>query len=164
MPRALLALISLTTAATLSVQGQKWTPEQQEVIDAAKACYDIWANAFAEQRSVDAFLEGCTAGDWVFWNTGEGSLETDEQLRRWWDLIGYPRGVKPNWVAVKPLDVKVRGNVGLLYGYGRDTWQEPGQIEENETKVLFVYHREDGTYRLIGGMLVPVSSRIWQMP
>jgi hypothetical protein len=37
MPRVFLTLLGLTTAVTLSVQAQQWTPEQQEVIDAERS-------------------------------------------------------------------------------------------------------------------------------
>jgi ketosteroid isomerase-like protein len=110
-------------------------------------------------------LEGCTAGRWIWWNTASGALETDEQIRRWWDQIGLPRGERPNWISITPLDVKVRGNVGLLFAYVQDSWTDDfGGIQSNEYKALVVFHKEEGSYKLIGGMYVPVSSTAWGTP
>jgi ketosteroid isomerase-like protein len=93
------------------------------------------------------------------------------------DLVGHgsrctrngragPKMVGSDWISegrktqldlIRPLDVKVRGNVGLLFAYIQDSSTDDfGGIWVNRYKALVVFHKEEGSYKLIGGMYVPV--------
>jgi hypothetical protein len=149
-----IALIAASSTSFAAPQG-RWSPEQQEVIDHIIACWNASMEA-AEKNDVEIWLSRCPIAEGaVRWNTEEGAPR---------DIVSYARrnskttsGQTATWVDFRPLSINIYGDVAAVhfYAYWRD--QTASGSEVRERKVLEVFKKIDGKWKLIAGQWTPVA-------
>ena len=150
MKRSLTLAAALMTAP-LVLEAQQWTPEQIEVIESLKGCWDTWMVSMrADDPSV--WIDQCTDGDYTFWWAAEGAPNNPETLRRNFEWI---KGTDLGWSDIRPLTVKVFGDVAVMHFYGY-WWAKTSDgktlTEELRTEV---FRKLNGRWVLAAGHSTP---------
>ena len=102
MIRCLIAVLALAVFSPLTAQAQEWTAEQQEIWKFEEAC---WA---AREMEDDCFHE-----DFLGWGMAELSAPTSKADRR--ALRRRTLETEdPTFLFLKPLSIKVHGNVAVV--------------------------------------------------
>ena len=148
------ALVAAVVVALLSapapLPAQQWSPEQQEVIEGVKECWDIWMQA-VEQGTPEPFLSQCVTDDGAFWVSTQGAPnKRDFLVRNWGEEVGIDLG----WIDLRPLMVSVHDDVAVIHFYSY--WRLPGP-NVAEWKRTEVWRREDGRWRQWAGHATPVA-------
>ena len=144
----------LLVLLTGSAMAQEWSAEQKEVIAHIKACFDAETRALQEKNPelwLAAFPCEQDAHHWV------ASQGAPEQLMESRTRI-YAEGLtwrlkKVNWLDVRPLSVKIDGDVALVHFY--DNWiieDYQGKISQLENKKFLVFRKKSGRWTYLGGM------------
>ena len=139
----------LAAAALLIVapaSAQNWTAEQQEVITQLEECWDIWVES-ANQGQPDAWLDRCT-DDFRYWGDETGSPNDTAMLRRQWTQV---MEADEYWVQLRPLDVRIVGDVAIVHFYGAWNGLEGGERLTRERKRTEIFRNADGRWLLIAG-------------
>lgn len=145
--------LALALLMPVSAWAQRWTAEEQGVIDHVKQCWDAWAEAVA-QRDLEIWMNTCQpAEDFAGWWTSDGALWTLESERRSFDH--WVQGVKRfYWESVQPLEVKVYGDVALMWYYGVHVTEDPkGDVTRTQDKRFAVFRRVNSVWRWTGAMV-----------
>lgn len=134
---------------------QNWTAEQQEVIDQIKSCWDAWVKALGE-KNYDIWAEACPCDeDAVGWSASEGApLIVQEYWKR--SITGglVPWFNKINWIDLRPISIKIDGDVALVHFYGVWVVEDyKGEAFQLESKRFEVFRKKDGQWTVIGGMV-----------
>jgi len=104
MIRTLIAVVALAVFLPLTAQAQEWTAEQQEIWEFEKACWDL--------EELEAGL-ACFHEDFIGWGTGELSVPTSKADRRALRVRALETQ-DATFLLLKPLDIKVHGNVAVV--------------------------------------------------
>ena len=143
-----LALALLTFSAALltpsPAEAQQWSPEQQEVVDHLKTCWDTWMES-VHAGSPDAWLNNC-ADNHSFWVSQDGSPGGEDYLRRDWDAIA---ATDEGWLDIRPLWIRVEGDFAVMHFWGY--WRVRDQEQPVEVKRTEVFKKVDGRWKLIAG-------------
>ena len=149
----LCALLLLLSAG--SAMAQEWSAEQKEVIAQIKACWD--ANIRAHQdKNTDHFFAACPCEkDAYWWVTGEGAPRQFMNLEARLTAEGlYWQMKRENWLDIRPLSIKIDGDVALFHGYS--VWiieNYRGEIFQVEQKHFDVLRKKNGRWTYLGGMV-----------
>jgi ketosteroid isomerase-like protein len=147
-------MVALSVLSPVSAGG--WSPEQQEVIDRIEWCYDRWLDAYSK-RNVDVYFDACAEKDSLVWSTANGAPSTQDRSRRatseeWSQMKNL------YWEDFTPTEVRIHGDTAAIYAY--DVWvntSSDGSETKSERKVLWIFHKEGGVWRLVDGMVAPVN-------
>ena len=148
-----LSLILLLTAVTIpnAVFAQRWSAEQQEVLDHIRACWEA-----GNTRIYDNWVAVCKpVENRLWWNTSEGLPGNNEHGRAATEAGWKTNNRETLWRDSRPLDVQIHGDVALVYFYALFGWTGDGGIHTTEQKRLEVFRKVDGQWTTIGGMVVP---------
>jgi len=152
--RALAVACLLVAVLTPSpASAQQWSPEQQEVIDSIKACWDIWMDAL-EADDPDIFFDACDVGGTTYWWTMHNAPTTPETDRRNWDRY---RDTDTGWSDMRPVSVTVFGSVAVVHLYGY--WlanTATGEVVTEQMRTEF-WQKRDGRWLFLGGQGTPVT-------
>jgi ketosteroid isomerase-like protein len=151
MRTSILAAMALALAAPLSAQ--QWTAEQQEVITQLEECWDIWVGALNEGRP-DAWLDRCT-DDFRYWGDEVGAPNGSADARRTWTEV---MEADEYWVSLKPLDIRVVGDVAIMHFYGSWNGREGDERVTLERKRTEVFRNVNGRWLLIAGHSQPTGN------
>lgn len=148
----ILTPLILGSLLAVPVTAQQWTPEEREVIEHVKMCWDAWVEALADETP-DHFFEACPQDENAhFWWTAEGVPDSAMTVYRNWSRI---REVDDDWVDMRPIHVNVINDVAIvhLYGYWRaKTSDGPVTTEAKRTEV---FQRRNGGWVFIGAQGTP---------
>lgn len=148
-----MSLVLFLMTFSLAASAQRWTAEEQEILDFATSCWTSWEDAVNKQDH-EIWLESCLlTDDWAAWWTSDGALWTIEAEKRNFD----------NWVQeiehfhfenLQPLDIRAYDDVALIWFYGISTVDDTGGNRTRyEDKRLEVYRKVDGRWRWTAGMI-----------
>jgi hypothetical protein len=76
-------------------------------------------------------------------------------VRRSW---GFWRENGGDWADLRPVAIRIFGDVAIVYLYGYWTVQTPGGLVTTEYKRTEVLQRRDDGWTGLGGQFTPVSS------
>ena len=149
--RMFLVLIVMTFP--LAASAQRWTAEEQEILDFATSCWMSWEDAVNE-KDHEIWLKSCLlTTDWAAWWTNEGAL---------WTIEAEKRNFK-NWVQVinhfhfenlQPVEIRVYGDTALMWYYATSTVDDSAGIRTRyEDKRFEVFRKVDGHWRWTAGMI-----------
>ena len=137
-----------------SGMAQEWSAEQKEVIAHIKACFD--ANVRTHQdKNTDHFFAACPCEkDVYWWVASEGAPRQFVNLEARLTAEGlYWQMKRENWLDVRPLSIKIDGDVALIHFYF--IWiveNYRGEIFQLEQKNLNVLRKKNGRWTFLGGM------------
>ena len=153
MRRAFFLLIVFVLSSSVTATAQNWNDEQQDVIDSLKGCWDTWMDA-VEQNDPEIWIGQCTDVDYSFWWSTQGAPNNPETLRRDFQRA---REVDAGWLDVRPLAVKIVGDVAIMhfYGYWRANTSD-GTVTTEELRTE-VFQNVDGRWLLVAGHSSPAS-------
>jgi hypothetical protein len=139
MRRVSILAVALVFGLASGASAQRWSEEEQTVIDHVKMCHDAWAET-VEQEVLTVWLDKCQpAEEFVGWWISDGALWNLEADRRTFPV--WVKGVKRfSWENLQPLEVKVEGDVALIWFYVTFTLENPEvksrRIQEKRFEVL----------------------------
>jgi ketosteroid isomerase-like protein len=141
------ALVGLTIPAVAEVQDQKWTSEEQAVIDAVKD------GPIGIESNFDAWEQGY-ADDWSYWRVGDPEIRArDEHMALVRDFID--EGNRPTAFALEPVDLLIRGDIALLRLIAEETLLSPsGEEKVVRYASATVLTREDGVWKVLATNIV----------
>ena len=143
---ALILVAGIALATPLPAKAQQWTPDQQEVIDSLKGCWDTWMEAVRE-GSPDRWLDNCAEDGYSYW-TESGSPMGEDWLRRNWDNI---MAADEKWLDLRPVWVKVYDDFAIVHFWGYWHVTEDEEAETIESKRTEVFHKVNGRWLLAAG-------------
>jgi len=120
MRRILGVVFALVFLVPLAVQGQEWTAEQKEVWTWEVAC---WESTDLESNMA------CFHEDFVGWGVGAASPSTKAERRP--SFAESFETTERSSIELKPLAIKIRGNLAILIYAG--TWVEKNKASGEET-------------------------------
>jgi len=147
-----------------TVFAQNWTAEQKEVIEHIKGCWDAWKEAFIK-KDLQIWLDACPCiEDFADWNTEDGAPAIGlaaEKRGLNMGLYSMIFGEKGDWLDLRPISVKIDGDVALVHFYAIFIWENTkGEAKHIQQKRFEVFRRKAERWTLIGGMTTPVSQGI----
>jgi hypothetical protein len=147
--------LSLLLALTAGgVAAQEWTPEQQDLIDHVRMCWDVWVEALADETPA-RWEAACPIDERSHWWWGpDGVPNTNEDVRRNWHIT---REVDVDWVSLRPVYVDMFGDVGVIHMYGYWRANTTDGTTVTEARRTEVFQRRDGRWVLIGAHSTPVT-------
>ena len=145
-----LFLIAAAFLIVAPAAAQQWTADQQEVISQLEECWDIWLEAASEGQP-DAWLDRCT-DDFRYWGDETGAPNDAAMLRRLWSEIVQ---ADEHWIELRPLDVRIVGDVAIVHFYGSWNGLEGEERVTRERKRTEVFRKVDGRWLLIAGHSQP---------
>jgi hypothetical protein len=149
-----LALASLLLLAAPPAIAQHWTAEEQEVLDTITECWDAWVNAL-DNETPDHFYNNCRSDeDALFWWTLDGAPEGKRAVYRRWDQV---REVDSNWIDMRPVAIRIFGDVAIVYLYGYWMANTPDGPTVTQYKRTEVFQRRDDGWTFIGAQGTPAS-------
>ena len=147
MRHSLILFAIIIASSSITANAQNWDDEQLDVINSLKACWDTWEYAL-DQNDLDIWHEQCTDGDFSYWGSGKGAPNGPETGLRNFEQI------KANgwrWVDVRPLTVKIVGDVAIMQFYGYWNRNSPDGIVGEEDKRTEIFQKVDGRWVLVAG-------------
>ncbi|MGW8265952.1 MAG: nuclear transport factor 2 family protein [Longimicrobiales bacterium] len=155
MRRSILALFAIALVTPQGAWAQQWTPEEQGLIDNIKMCWDAWMEA-VEAMDVEIHYRKCPQVDDVsMWWTDFGAPEGKQMARR---NFGQIAAVDLAWLDIRPVAVRIWGDVGMVQFYGYWSARTPGRPVVTEFKRTEVFRRVDGQWVFLGGQGTPASA------
>ena len=158
--RHLAVFIVLTVLGTAAT-AQRWTSEQQEVVRHIQGCWDGWIKVYEESQSFDKWTrDDCaTLPDAMQWLTTDGAPTDFEMERRGLDGKIFARLMQnPQWLDVRPVSIKIDGDVALIHYYAVWVTDDPaGEASQTQQKRLEVFRKIEDQYHFLGGMVSPVA-------
>jgi ketosteroid isomerase-like protein len=155
MRSSILALWAIALAIPSAASAQQWTPEEQELIDNIKMCWDAWMEA-VQAVDVEIYYQKCPqAEDVSMWWTDFGAPEGRQMARRNFQQIAT---VDRAWLDIRPVAVRIWGDVGMVQFYGYWSANSPEGPVVTEFKRTEVFRRVDGQWVFLGGQGTPVSA------
>ena len=149
-----LTLASLALLVAAPAFAQQWTAEEQEVLDTITMCWDAWVAALADETP-DHFYETCRIDeDQLFWDTSSGAPEGQRMVHRTWNNW---RQLGGNWADMRPVAIRIFGDVAIVYLYGYWTVKTPDGLVTTEYKRTEVFQRRDDGWTGIGVQATPAS-------
>ena len=145
-----LLLVLLAGSAT----AQEWSAEQKEVIAHIKGCWDGWYKGLQE-KNFDLWLNACPCEKNTYWWIAEEG--TPRQMMNAESRI-FAEGLywqmkRENWLDLRPLSVKIDGDVALIHFYAIwITENYKGEISQFEQKRFEVFRKKNGRWTFLGGM------------
>src|SRR5262245_42907004 len=138
MMRSILTLLALAMLLPGVARGQKWTPAEQEVIDRARQCADIWES----QGFGKAWMQECAHPEFRYW--GNGSLAPEGKA--WVEKTSRPR-VGKAFAEQRPVHVAVYGDMAYMFSHWVMTTETPsGERTSAQRQTTDVFRREGGKW------------------
>ena len=131
-----------------------WSDEQQSLLDHLEWTWDLWMEAI-EKDDPKIWMKHADE-NYRYWWAAEGAPNGPRTLIRDWDIV---RATDATWIDFRPIDVIIRGNVGVIhfYGYWRANTEEGPVTTEHKRTEVFV--KQGGKWKLVAGHSTPVSSK-----
>ncbi len=155
MNRRVLQVFAVAVMLPCVVQAQNFTPEQQEIIDHTKRCWEVWGL----EENPALWEQECPADpDIRFWWTAQsvpihGTAEWME-----WSRAFHPK-IDEFFQAHRPIAVQSFGDVVLYYYWATWGWEDAnGQVQNAEQHRLDIYQRRNNQWWWIGGTGTPTST------
>lgn len=115
MLRTSLCALALVAASVTALPAQQLSPEQQQVVDHIKMCWDAWIAAQAEETP-DRFYEKCQQDEHaLLWWTEDGAPQGRDWVYRNWQRWSE---IDVDWADLRPVAVNIFGDVAIVYLYG----------------------------------------------
>jgi ketosteroid isomerase-like protein len=154
MRAAVLLTLAGLAGAVPSAEAQQWSPGQQEVITQLKQCWDVWMDG-VRSGSPEAWLRDCTEPGFTFWGPDGAPAGADVIRRNWKNIAAQDLG----WLDVRPLGVRLIGDVALVQFYGYWSAATPSGPAATEWKRTEVFHKVNGKWLFVMGHSSPVADK-----
>jgi len=153
----IISLVALFVTSPAIVPAQRWSTQQQEIIDQVRRCNDGWV-ASIEQRRFEAFDAVCPqTADAVFWYSAADRPVPYRGSNGFWSST--VAGIRSeSWRDLQPVAVNVEGDLALIY-YSV-TWTlvpNTGEARDVPSRRLTVFQRRNGRWLMAGGTIAPAS-------
>lgn len=137
----------------LAASAQRWTAEEQAVLNFSTGCWEAWEEA-VNKKSHKIWLDACLlSDDWKAWWTSDGALWTLESEKRNFDY--WVQNINHFQLEnIQPLDIRVYDDVALIWFYAIYSQDDAaGTRTRYEDKRFEVTRKIDGRWRWTGGMI-----------
>lgn len=150
-----IVIVLLAGVSLASAQSPKWSPQQQEVIDHIKECWNAWMDA-AQKGDAEVWIARCpvASGATMWWTDGGAPSDPVAWIRRNFDMI---RDEKPKWTDLVPVSVAIFDDVAIVHFYGYWQITRGGSREVVEHKRTEVFKKVRGKWTFLGGQVTPVE-------
>lgn len=136
-------------------RAQTWTPEQQDLIDHTKRCWELWG----VEENPALWEQECPADpDIRFWWTPQSVPFHGTDEWKAWSQVFHPK-IDEFFQAHRPIAVQFFGDVILYYYWATWSWEDAnGQVQTAEQHRLDIWHRRNGQLWWIGGTGTPTAT------
>jgi ketosteroid isomerase-like protein len=144
LTKSIFIILCISLLGSAQLFGQKWSEEQQEVWQALE-------NWFALNENNDA--EGIKAlihKDFVGWGWDLYATYDHAHMQKWADHM-IPKGTKPIFHSLKPMEILVIGDVAVIHFYGFFLKMVGGKETVEQRQFTNVWKKEGGKWLLIAG-------------
>ena len=139
---------------------ERWSAEQQEVLDHMMRCWDAAIKASAEKNRA-IFDEACPCSDEAYsWNIGDGAPTNVNHARELLNMDVHSYQKKTiHWKELRPVAIAIDGDVVLVHFYS--VWlaeHVDGTVERSQQKRFEVWRKKKGKWIALGAMGAPAST------
>ena len=106
--RGFFIALAVSGVVSTGATAQKWSPAEQEIIDRAKQCSDLWES----QGWGKAWLTECAHPDFRYWSNESVAPEG----RAWIEKLARPRSGKA-FAEQRPVHVAVYGDMAYMFSH-----------------------------------------------
>jgi hypothetical protein len=153
MRKAHLFLLSALLLVPSPGSAQRWTPDEQGLLDHVEACWDAWVETVYQQDLGPWFQKCQPAEDITSWDTSDGVLwDLDFQARNFPEWV---TGVKRYWwQAIQPLEIRIYDDVGLIWFFVTLSIEDQNEsVTRIQQKRFEVFRRDGNGWHWTGAMV-----------
>jgi hypothetical protein len=148
------SLIVLASALASSAHAQTWSPQEKEVLDHVRACWEV-----IQTKNFDKWVEVCRpTPDYTVWRGHQSVPLTLEASRKnnenFWRLVKSENA----WFTQRPVLIQMSGDTAVLYFYATTGAVEDGKMVVSEQKRVETFRKINGKWHVLGGMRVDIEN------
>ena len=155
MIRRVLAALAVVVMLPGVAQGQSFSPEQQEIIDHTKRCWELWGL----EENPTMWEQECPADpDIRFWWTAQSVPSHGTADWQAWSQAFHPK-IDEFFHSHRPIAVQFFGDVVLYYYWATWSWEDAnGKVQTAAQHRLDVLQRRNDQLWWIGGTGTPAAT------
>ena len=158
--RSFFPAIALLLFFSFQLSAQTWSTAQQQVIDQVQTCFDNWWKA-TNANDLSVFLKACPCDeDFAVWSSVYGAPVGIDAVEGLFSQGVAAPSAEPPTVIIRPVRVKVAGDVAVIFYYLNVYQVDPESLflNFNSAKRTTMLRRVSGKWQLVGDMVVPEGS------